>query len=383
MKTRIGQSIVGAACVLAAIGVVSIASADAGNAGLEKYEPGLSSLLRRQVVLTLVALAAFLVVVDLDYHFYQRFAPAIYVLTIVLLVLVLVPGIGFSTAKQPARRWFRFGGFGFQPSELAKLAVVFSVARYASMRGAGLGDFKKGLLPGLALVALPCFLIGIEVDLGTCLFIAVVGLALLLVAGGNAKHLLAMAGISLPAVLFVALTRLSHVRSRFEIYLHPEIDPHGKGHQALQSLIAIGNGSLAGLGLGMGRQKRFFLPEESTDFIFATIGEEVGFVGCCLIVALFAFLFIQGVRVAFRARTSFGALVALGISCTIGLQAVANIAVVTAMVPTKGIALPFISYGGSQLVMMMVMSAVLVNIAGQIDESDVAPTRVAPREVLA
>lgn len=363
MDTTTGRTILGAASVLAAIGIVAIASAKAGTATTAAVTDGMGAFLRWEIVLVLIAFAAFLVLVDLDYRHLQTLAPAIYVVTMVLLVLVLVPGIGHEQNGQ--RRWFRQAGFSLQPSELAKLAVILSVARYASLRGAGLGDFKKGLLPGLALIALPAILIGLEVDLGTSLFVAATGLLVLVVAGGRLTHLLPLAGLGLPAVLWVGFNRLAHVRTRIEVFLHPEMDPTGKGHQILQSLIAVGNGGVAGLGLGAGRQKRFFLPENRTDFIFSSLAEEVGFVGCLLILALFVLLFIQGMRVAFRARDSFGALVAIGIASVIGIQAAANIAVVTSCVPTKGIALPFISRGGSSLVVMMAMVAILVSISNR------------------
>ncbi|MBZ0136662.1 MAG: putative lipid II flippase FtsW [Planctomycetes bacterium] len=281
----------------------------------------------------------------LDYGLWQKFAKPIYLLGLVLLVLTLIPGIG--TEFNGARRWLRFGGVGIQPSDFAKLALLIAAASYAVVRRNELGSIRRGFLPACMFVGVYVVLTMAQPDFGTSLFLAASSFLVLIAGGLRARHLACAILIMLPFASAVMYAKFDHIQSRVMTFLDPSMDPRGKGHQVKQSLIAIGSGGMEGQGLGRSMQKLYYLPEQETDFIFAVLAEETGFIGSALTLALFASLMLLGMKIARRARDRFGSLLVTGITCAIGLQAAINIAVVTASVPTKGIGLPFISFGGS------------------------------------
>lgn len=360
-----------AACVLTLMAIGLVAIDGSTMAAAEGAQRLIDAPLGRQLVWSAVALLALMIGADIDYRRYKAVAIPLYVLTIILLVVVLIPGVGTGMSQYGARRWIRIGGMGIQPSEIAKLSLVIGLAAYLHYRGDQLHSFLRGTLPALSLVGLMAGLVLVEPDFGSALFLGGVAMLVLFAAGMRMGHVLPMVMLAAMPVAHLVVTRMDHVKARIGTFLDPAADPHGKGHQILQSLIALGSGGLTGRGLGMGRQKMYFLPEAKNDFIFAHIGEELGWIGCVLIIALFAMLVWYGIKIALCAPTDFGTYLALGIVLVIGLQACANIAVVTASVPTKGIGLPFVSYGGSSLVIFCAMAGILLNIARQAMDPEV------------
>lgn len=329
---------------LLGIGVVMVFSSSA-----IRVLPGLDHdpfvFIKRHLIFLGLGLAAMAVIARVDYTIWQRLAKPVYLLGLALLVLTLIPGIG--TEYNGARRWIRFGGFGFQPSDYAKFALTVAAAAFAGARQHEMGSFRRGFVPACLFVGLYSVLTIAQPDFGTSLFLAASGFLVLLCGGLRARHLLAVTVLMLPVASVVMYAKFEHVQDRVLVFLDPQADPRGRGHQVTQSLIAIGSGGVEGQGLGNSTQKLYYLPEQETDFIFAVLAEETGLVGSVVTLGLFMSLMLLGMKVARRARDRFGTLLATGVTGAIGLQAAINIAVVTASVPTKGIGLPFISFGGS------------------------------------
>lgn len=329
---------------LLGIGVVMVFSSSA-----IRVLPGMESdpfvFIKRHLMFLGLGLGAMAVLARVDYAIWQKLARPLYLLGLVLLVLTLIPGIG--TEYNGARRWLRFGGFGFQPSDFAKFALLVAAATYASVRKDELGSIRRGFVPACIFVGIYAVLTMAQPDFGTSLFLAASSFLVLICGGLRMRHLLLVGALMLPVASLVMYSKFEHVQTRIMVFLDPQADPRGKGHQVNQSLIAIGSGGVEGQGLGNSTQKLYYLPEQETDFIFAVLAEETGFLGSLVTLALFASLMLIGVHVARRARDRFGTLIATGFTGAVGLQAAINIAVVTASVPTKGIGLPFISFGGS------------------------------------
>jgi cell division protein FtsW len=275
---------------------------------------------------------------------------------------VLVPGIGKRI--NGARRWIRLAGFNGQPSELAKLALIIYLAAWCSSNRDDLRRLK-GILPILGVVGLVAGLVAVEPDMGTALLLGTVATTVLLVAGVKFRHLLAV-GLPAGTVLFVfALTKLDYIWRRVGAFLDPASDPAGAGFQTRQALIAIGSGGLWGRGLGGSSQKRLFLPEVHTDYIFALVGEELGMVGALVVLGAFVALVVYGLHAIDRARDTFAFLLAVGIVASLGVQSLLNVAVATGSVPPKGIALPFLSFGGSSLLAAAAAAGLLARVAAE------------------
>jgi len=291
-------------------------------------------------------------------------------------LLWLVLGIGammlvgafFLDKSHATHRWIRLGPASLQPSELAKLAVIFYLAWFLERRGRrgsfGINDWKRTILPALGPVLALIGLVVIEPDLGTAVEIFIIAVAMLYVAGLNAKYIVGAGLASLP-IFYLLIVRVSYRYDRILTFLNPTLDPQGHGFQLLQSLIAVGSGGFTGVGLMESKQKLFYLPEAHTDFIYAVLCEEMGFIGGALVLGLFAVYGWRGMRSAFKVTDEFGRFVALGITVMVLSQALINLGVVLGMMPTKGIPLPFISYGGSSLLVMLVATGVLLNISQQ------------------
>jgi cell division protein FtsW len=313
--------------------------------------------LARQLVAAGLGLTGALVLSQLHYRRLQSWSWGLLLGAVVLLVLVLVLGVKVNGA----RRWFRFGGVQFQPSDFAKLALLVALAHYGSAHERLMRTFWYGIgVPGL-LMGLVVGLVFLEPDWGTALLLAASGLVVLLVAGARARFLLPP--VLLGVIGFVVLLALDPMRiDRVNAWLHPEATRQGVGYQAWQAKLALGSGGLTGVGLNASTQKSF-LPEHQTDFIFAIIGEEFGYVGSLAVIAFFVLFFLSGVSIARQAGDPFGRLLATGISFLIGLQAFINVAVVSSALPNKGLALPFVSYGGSNLTMLLLCTGVLVSVA--------------------
>ncbi len=289
-------------------------------------------------------------------------------LILILLTLVLIPGIG--TAYYGARRWFRFGGIGFQPSEIAKLGLIIFLASFISKDTHRIKYFTSGLLPVILAIGLTCGLVILEPDIGTACFIALLSTIILVVGGIKLWHLAPIAAGVLPLTAYFVIHKLAYVQQRLAVFFNPALYlDSAAGYQIKQSLIGLGAGGFWGSGLGASKQKLFFLPQQQTDFICAIIGEELGFIGILGVLFLFGLFLWQARKVVLRAPDLFGSLLALGITLMIILQALINIGVVTASLPTKGIALPFISFGGSSLCTLMLGVGILLNIAAQSDLS--------------
>ncbi|MBI3097174.1 MAG: putative lipid II flippase FtsW [Planctomycetes bacterium] len=363
------RAIVALTAVLTALGLVLIFSSSYLVAALGHSGNGYL-FVERQAAWLLLALPVAWLAAKVDYRRLRRYDGALLCLAYGCLAIVLVPVIG--SQYNGARRWIRFGALGFQPTEFAKLAVIFFLASFAARDPERLRDFRRGFLPALAALGAACALIALEPDIGSAAFLAGVGLTLLLVAGLRARHLLPLVLLVGPLAVAWVVWRHPHVRERLLTFLDPSADPLGGGHQITQALIALGAGGPIGTGLGAGTQKWFFLPERHTDFIFAVAGEELGFFGALALLALFALFVVAGRAALRRAPDLFGSLLAFGLVWMIGLQAAMNVAVVTALVPTKGIPLPFLSYGGSPLFFTLIGVALLVNVARQ-GEQTAAP----------
>ncbi len=350
---------VGSVVLLTAIGLVMVYSATA----FEAPRSGMSlGLFEKQILWTLIAGGVLLLFTRVDYRWLGAMSGWLLLILIVMLVFVLIPQLGVEV--KGARRWFRLGPLSFQPSELAKLVMVIFTARYLSMARGRLEDFKRGTLPLLVVIGVVCFLVALEPDLGTSLFLAGSILSLSVIGGIRVRHMVPMVAVALPLFLVFMLTRFDHIQARFSGFR----DPMGS-YQLRQSLLALGSGGWTGVGLGAGREKLYFLPERTSDFIFSLLGEEMGFVGTTAVIFLFLLLVTLGLRIALSARDSLGFYMAIGITLLVGLQAATNIAVITASVPTKGISLPFISAGGSLLLTLYAGAGILVSIARASDPS--------------
>lgn len=345
---------------LVGVGIVMVFSSSA-----IRLVPGADTdsfiFIKRHLVFVAVGLVGMAVAARMDYAIWQKLAKPIYLLGLVLLVLTLIPGVG--TEFNGARRWLRFGGVGIQPSDFAKIALLIAAASYAVVRREQLGSIRRGFIPACIFVGIYVVLTMGQPDFGTSLFLAASSFMVLVAGGLKARHLAFAALIVLPFASIVMYSKFDHIQSRVLTFLDPASDPRGKGHQVKQSLIAIGSGGVEGQGLGNSMQKLYYLPEQETDFIFAVLAEEGGFVGSALTLALFASLMILGMKIARTARDRFGSLLVLGMTGAIGLQAAINIAVVTASVPTKGIGLPFISFGGSSCFFYLCGAGLVLSVA--------------------
>ncbi|MDD5557657.1 MAG: putative lipid II flippase FtsW [bacterium] len=353
--------------VLLSIGVVMIYSTSAVFAQ-ESFNDSYY-FLKRQAAWIAIGLAGFALAVNTDYHSLRERSLPLLLASIVLLALVFVPGIG--RAAGGASRWIRLGTFSLQPSEMAKFTLVLYLADAMARKQRRIDRFWKGLAPPLALALVVLGLIIAQPDLGTTVLIASVAVIMLFVAGARLRLLVPLALAAVPAVYALVFSS-AYRRRRIIAFLNPWADPEGTGFQIIQSFIALGSGGIAGLGLAQSRQKFYYLPAAHTDFIFSIIGEELGVIGSAAIVTLFLVLLICGMRICRNAIDVYGQLLALGIVSLIGLQTIINIAVVTGAVPTKGLPLPFISFGGSSMVFNLFAVGVLMNVGRHMDTDTAA-----------
>jgi len=300
----------------------------------------------------------------IDYHFWKKFAFPLFVLNLFFLILVFIPGLGLNF--QGASRWIRLGPFSFQPSEMLKLTMILYLAAWLEAKREKGRDLFEGFFPFLAIIGTVGFLIIKQPDMGTLGSIVLISMAVYFMSGARWQHLGAMLGLG--GLAFLALVKFESYRmSRLLVFLHPELDPRGIGYQINQALLAIGSGGIFGLGLGHSRQKFNYLPEPVGDSIFAIIAEEIGLIGAAVLVILFVIFAMRGLKIAKRAPDTFGRLVAVGVTSWVIFQALMNIAAISGLVPLTGVTLPFISYGGTSLVFLMVGVGILLNISKKCD----------------
>ncbi len=353
--------LVSAVLSLLALGIVMVYSASAVSA--EVHFDDSYYFLKRQLIWTTIALGAMVCAMRIDYHVWKGLAVPILAVTVVLLILVLVPGLG--KVVNGARRWLGAGGFYLQPSEIAKLGMVIFAAAYLTTNIGRIKQFWRGLVPILGVMLMIFALILAEPDLGTALAIGAMVFVLLFTAGARTLHLASLGMVGVLGVA-VAVWLEPYRMKRILAFLDPWSDPLGSGYHIIQSLYAIGSGGLFGVGLGRSREKFLYLPEPHTDFIFSIIGEELGLIGTLTVILLFFLLAWRGMRTAMHAPDTFGSLLAVGLTSMIVLQAMMNMAVVTASMPVTGIPLPFLSFGGSALIFTMTGVGILLNISRQI-----------------
>jgi len=311
---------------------------------------------RKHVIAVAVGVVLMLIVSRLRLELLERWASIVLPLCVLALLLVLTPGIGAE--RGGARRWIAFGGFSLQPSEFVKLGVVFFLARWISRHREVMHQFRNGVVPAMVCVGVCSGLILCQPDFGTAVILGLLLLLMLYVGGAQPLHVLGLVGCG--AIAMIAAVQLAPYRMRRLLaFLDPWQQSQDAGFQLVQSLIAFGSGGLSGVGLGQSKQKMLFLPEAHTDFIFALVGEELGVIGAIVVLALFAVVALRGFRVAARHPDSFASLLAFGLTAVLMLSAVVNVGVVLGMLPTKGLPLPFLSYGGSALLATMLEVGVL------------------------
>ncbi|MCM8812225.1 MAG: putative lipid II flippase FtsW [Candidatus Omnitrophica bacterium] len=344
--------------LLVVTGVIMVYSTSAIYAK-EVYEDA-GFFLRRHLMYLCVGLFLSGWILTLDPQQIRKAAKPLLLVSLLLLLAVLVPGIGAKVSG--ARRWFRLGPVSIQPSEIAQLAVLIYLADVLNRKRAHLGDFFQGVLPPLLVLGSVVCLILAEPDLGTAVAIGFVALVLLFIAGAEGKALASLALMAVPVVAGLIALKPYRIR-RIVAYLNPWADPEGAGFQLIQSLVALGSGGVAGVGLGESKQKLFYLPAAHTDFIFSVLGEELGLLGVTAVILLMAAFVWFGIRLASRAPDTFGAFTGYGIVFLLAFEALVHIGVATGAIPTKGLPFPFISYGGSALVVNLVSVAILLNVS--------------------
>jgi cell division protein FtsW len=344
--------------VLNVIGLVMVLSASSVHA-LRAYGSAWV-FFERQLMWVAIGTLLLAATMRVDYHVWRRLVVPLLALTVVLLALVLVPGLGISVGG--SARWLGVGFLRVQPSELAKLAVAVFAADVLTRRADHMDRARLTVVPVLLVFAVIALLVVVQPDLGTTLVLACIVLAVLFVAGVPLPTMAGIVGLAGGATLVAGMTK-DYRRGRLLCFLHPASDPGNACYQLRQSLVGLGSGHVTGVGLGASRAKWGFLPNAHTDFIFAIIGEELGLVGSLLVAGLFVAFAVAGVRTASRAPDRFGTLLAAGITAWIVGQAFINIGAAIGTLPITGVPLPFVSFGGSSLVIAMAAVGILVNIA--------------------
>jgi cell division protein FtsW len=346
------------AVVLTCFGVVMVYSASSIMAE-KRYADGFF-FLKRQGIYAVFGFLIMAAAMQFNYRHLRKLAVPFLLFCVVLLVLVLVPGIGIHVGG--AVRWIHLGPVSVQPAEIAKLGLVIYMAHSLAKKKEKIKSLANGFVPYMIVLALLLALLLMQPDLGSAMTLGGVAMIMLLVAGTRLTYLVSIAIIVAP-LLYYAIMNVDYRRRRIMSFLNPWADPSNSGFQIIQSWIAFGTGGLGGNGLGQGKQKLFFLPEAHTDFIFAVIGEELGYAGVFVVAAMFLMLILRGIRSSLTAPDDFGRFLAFGLTLLLGLEAFVNIAVVLGMLPTKGLALPFLSYGGTSLLTTLLAIGILLNIS--------------------
>lgn len=346
--------------LLLTLGLVAIYSASSFVAADEMKDSYF--FLKRQAIFCLLGLFAMVVAKNVPPRLYRALTYPLLLISFALLVLLLIPGVG--TTVGGACRWLRLAGYSLQPSEVAKLALAVYMAYSMAKKGKEMSSFSKGFLPHLFVVGSFIGLILLQPDLGTTILIGSWFFILLFIGGLNPLYLLAMVLLAIPAVIWLIL-KASYRLNRWSVFLNPWEDPQGLGFQIIHSFLAIGSGGIFGVGLGNSMQKLHYLPEPHTDFILSILAEEFGFIGLAAVVILFSILILRGIIIALEARDLYSSYLAMGIITLFSLQVLVNMGVVMGLLPTKGLTLPLISYGGSSLVINLLGIGILMSISAR------------------
>lgn len=355
------------ALTLLALGLTMVFNASTVMAQSQYQDPYF--FIRRQGMFALLGLGVLLVGRSIDYHHYQRLAYPFLLISLISLILVFVPGIGGKV--RGAARWLRLGPVNLQPSEFAKLAIAMFLAYSLTKKQEKMKIFSIGFAPHMVVAGIFIVLVGLEPDFGTAITIAAIVFTMLFVGGTRLTYILLALGSGVGLAIIMVLRDPKKLGRVFS-YLDPWKYGQDVGYQLKQSLLAIGSGGLWGLGPGQSRAKLFYLPDAHTDFIISIFSEEAGFLGVMLVLALFAILVYRGFLVSLRSQDSFGSYLALGLTLLIGLPAAINLGVVSGIFPTKGLSLPFLSYGGSSLLANLLAVGILLNISSQIKRPGLA-----------
>ena len=348
-----------------AIGVVMVYSASTYYAMYVIGSHDSMYFLKRQALFAVVGIITMLFMMAFDYHKLKKLMPIILIGTVVLLIAVF-----FFPGVKGAQRWINIGPLNLQPSEVAKYAVVIFLAMSLEQKGERVKGLVYGVVPYLVFSGFFAGMVLLQKNLSIACVIMIVTLIVLFVSGARLKDFAVILPVLFAGAVFFIFSE-PYRKARLLNFINPWQDPAGDGYQLIQSFLALGSGGITGLGLGQSRQKTLYMPEPHNDFIFSIIGEELGLIGCLFIIVLFGILIWRGITIAIKAKDTYGTLLAVGITSVIAVQAIINIAVVTGSMPVTGVPLPFISYGGSSLVINMTAMGILLNISRQTEKSDV------------
>ena len=356
---RYDPVLLAAVLLLLAFGVVMVYSASAVYAGA-RLGDGLW-FFKRQAMGAGLGLCALLLAMKIGYRRLEALAVPLVIVSLLLLVLVRVPGLGHAAGG--AQRWMKLGPITFQPSEIGKLSLILWLARSLAKKQDRIRVFSVGFLPHLFMLGLFAVLLMLEPDFGTTIVLGILTFALLFVAGARSTYLMSVVGAAAPIAAFL-VWRSPYRLQRVLTFLDPWKDPQGHGYQTVESLLGFGAGGSFGVGLGESHQKLFFLPAAHTDFILSIVGEELGFVGVAAVLVLFAVIVWRGLKAAHAAPDAFGCYLALGLTLLLSLEAIVNAGMALSLLPTKGMALPFLSYGMSSVISSCLAAGILLSVSG-------------------
>lgn len=353
---KIDKTLLISVIILSLFGLIMIYSSSTIWASYKYNDP--YKYLKNQAIFLLLGYLLIYIISKIDYHIYIKYSNHILLINIILLILVLIPGIG--TIRNGSRSWFGIGSFGIQPSEFAKLGLIIFTSKYLTANK--IKNIKSSVLPILLVVLLIFGLIMLQPDFGTGIIIVITIIALLFVSGVNMSFFVKLGIIGLIGIIILVIIapyRLERITS----FLNPWADPLGSGFQIIQSMYAIGPGGLLGMGLGNSIQKHFYLPEPQTDFIFSIISEELGFAGVLIVATLFIIIIYRSLKISLKQEDNFSKYLSFGITFSIAFQTILNLMVVVGLIPVTGVTLPFLSYGGSSLLITLMSLGIILNIS--------------------
>jgi len=361
-KSGVDGALMGVLVILVLSGVVMVFSSSALFADYNYHDS--FYFIKKQLFWLSLGALAFIFCRNYPYENYRKYAKPMLFISGFLLLLTFVPHLGRSVNH--AKRWIGVSFFNIEPSEILKLCFIIYMADSVAKRQDLIKNFKKGMVPYLVIIGILSFVLLRQPDFGSAVMICLLCMAIFFVGGGKPAHIGAFFLLCVPAAYYFLIVKSAYRNNRLLGFLDPWGDPSNKTYQIVQSFVAFGSGGISGTGLGKGVQKLLHLPEAHTDFIFAIIGEELGLIGATILLGLFCFFIYKGIQTAIKTENLFGRLLAVGITGYIGLQAFLNMSVVLGMAPTKGMTLPFISYGGSSLIINLAAAGILMNIASRV-----------------